>query len=772
MKQYQAWEKLLDDTTIEILFGGGAGGGKAQPLTAKIVTPNGFTTMGSLKVGDSVCTPKSTSKVIAIYPQGKKDIYEIVFQDGAKTRATADHLWDTWISSKGRRKLRTTEELLKLKSKAITPVGIATFREQSVMVNPYLLGVLLGDGGLTKHLTLTSADEEVIKEIEKRLPKGISIRQRNKIEYSIVCNSRNKKGYPVNYLADKLRSYKLFPIACADRFVPKDYLFNSVKIRTEILAGLLDTDGYVDLRGHISFTSKSKQLALDVQFLVRSLGGRATLKEVQKACNGKIGTYFTVYIRIKNSERFFFLRRKKNRCSVFNGGVSEIGRRIDSIKLVGNEEAQCISIADSRGLYLTDDFIVTHNTWLGAEWLMTNCYRYPGTRWAVGREELKRLRDSTLQTIFKVFQYHKIPREDWNYNAQDHYIDFKNGSRIMLLDLKFLPSDPFYERYGSLELTGAWIEEAGEVHFNAYDTLKSRVGRHRNDEYGVKGKSFITANPKKNWLYSTFYKPAKEGTLPPDKAFIQSLVGDNPYIETQYRKNLVSLRDKVQKQRLLYGNWEYEDDPTGLLTYDTISDLFSNKVSSGDDYLTADIARMGSDSTVVMIWNGLKIKKIYQFKKQLINITTQKINDILQENQIPRSHAIIDEDGIGGGVVDGLKGVRGFVANSRPLEGNYRNLKAQCGYLLAKRINARQMAISETQFEPLIIEELEQLKSKDPDKENKLELMPKDKIKEIIGRSPDFLDNMIMRMHFEINKPVEYIPQLSDEEVKSITSVY
>ena len=181
---------------------------------------------------------------------------------------------------------------------------------------------------------------------------------------------------------------------------------------------------------------------------------------------------------------------------------------------------------------------------------------YPGTKWFIGREELKRLRESTLITFFKVCTQYGIKRDkDFKYNGQDHYIQFANNSRIDLLDLRYLPSDPLYERYGSVEYTGGWIEEGGEVNFGAYDTLKTRIGRHLNDKYGILRKLFISCNPKKNWMHSTFYKPAKAGTLPGHQIYLAALVQDNPFIEKDYIEALKSTTDKVKKERLLKGNW-------------------------------------------------------------------------------------------------------------------------------------------------------------------------------------------------------------------------
>ncbi len=137
-------------------------------------------------------------------------------------------------------------------------------------------------------------------------------------------------------------------------------------------------------------------------------------------------------------------------------------------------------------------------TWTGAAWLLFMSLSYPNTKWFIGRAELKRITQSTYITFKKVCTQYHVPDELWNYNGQLNYIEFFNGSRIDFLDLKYNPSDPLYERYGSLEFTGGWIEEGGEVNFGAYDTLKTRIGRCMNREYGLKRKLFITCNPKKN----------------------------------------------------------------------------------------------------------------------------------------------------------------------------------------------------------------------------------------------------------------------------------
>lgn len=392
-------------------------------------------------------------------------------------------------------------------------------------------------------------------------------------------------------------------------------------------------------------------------------------------------------------------------------------------------------------------------SWLGCENLIVNSELYPGSRWFIGREELKRITQSTLITFSKVLKHHRIPYSHWKLNGQYNYLEnTQTGTRIDLLDLKYLPTDPLYERFGSLEYTGGWIEEAGEVHFKAFDVLKTRIGRHLNKEYSLLPKLLITGNPKKNWLYTTFYKPWKENKLPLQYAFVQSLYKDNPHTAKEYAQQLAEITDKETKERLMFGNWEYDDDPTALIEYDAITDLFTNTVVEGQKYITADVARQGSDKTVIKIWNGLHNYKTITKTKQGTNVTAEQIKELEKIHNVPRSHVIIDEDGIGGGVVDQLPGCKGFIAQTRPFrDENYQNLKAQCTYLLAKKVNAREIAITcdDATEKEQTIEELEQIKSKDTDKDGKLNIQPKDKIKEVIGRSPDYADSLMMRMYFE-----------------------
>jgi len=406
------------------------------------------------------------------------------------------------------------------------------------------------------------------------------------------------------------------------------------------------------------------------------------------------------------------------------------------------------------------------------------CETYPGTKWFIGRKELKRLMQSSYETFKKVCKHHKIPENHWKLNGQYNYIEFFNGSRIDLLDVNEVPSDPLFERFGSTEYTGGWLEEAGEIAFKAFDVLKTRIGRHMNKEYGLHPKMLLTCNPKKNWLKRIVWKPWKKGLLKPIYAYIQSLYSDNHYTADSYGEQLSEISDKVTRQRLKGGNWDYDDDDACLVNGDAIQDIWFNPIEeSNDRYAILDIARFGKDKTKLYLWEGYKVYRVITWANQDTAITSTKVKAILIKEGIPRSHLLGDEIGIGAGVIDQVKGMNGFIANSSPLERkdrekvpvmrngeiryitpkeNFKTLKDQCGWMLADKVNNYEISIEieDEELKEQIEEELSELKDAKPDEDVKKQLVAKDVIKENIGRSPDDLDCLLMRMWFDLS-PVD-----------------
>lgn len=404
-------------------------------------------------------------------------------------------------------------------------------------------------------------------------------------------------------------------------------------------------------------------------------------------------------------------------------------------------------------------------SWTGCVWLLFMCLIYPETKWFIGREELKRITKSTLITFFKVAKAYGAENE-FRFNAQSNTIIFKNGSIIDLLELKYLPRDPLYERFGSMEYTGGWIEEGGEINFGAYDILKTRIGRHYNDKYNIIAKVFITCNPKKNWLYTEFYKPFMKGGLKKGlKRFLQAFVQDNPFIESGYIERLRRTKDKSKRERLLNGNWDYDDNPYALCAFDSISYIFENDhvTRTGKKYITADIARFGSDSARIGVWDGWDLIEVQSFEISKTTEIQAAIDALRVKHQIPKYQCIADEDGVGGGVVDNC-GIKGFMNGSKPFKEklsdgvlevpNYEHLQTQCLFGIADKINEGAINISadvSPSEKEMIINELATIE-RDPSNTKKVALTSKAKIKGDIGKSPDWRDMILMRKFFDYSE--------------------
>lgn len=392
---------------------------------------------------------------------------------------------------------------------------------------------------------------------------------------------------------------------------------------------------------------------------------------------------------------------------------------------------------------------------LGCLWLIEMAQKYPGSRGLMGRSKLKTLKETTLNTFFQLSSELGISNQ-YNYNAQEHIIFWNNGSQILLKDLFLYPSDPEFDSLGSLEISHAFIDECNQIVYKAWQIVKSRI-RYKLNEFGIRPKMLGTCNPAKNWTKTEFYNPAKSKTLPETKKFIQALPSDNPHLPESYIQSLREL-EKNSRERLLNGNWDYDDDPAALIHYDAIIDCFSNNfVKPGIKYITADIARYGRDKTVIGVWSGFRLFKIYMIPKSGLDGVKDKLEQIRISENIPLNNIIVDEDGVGGGVVDFMK-CKGFVNNSSPISvgnktDNFRNLKSQCYFGISDRINSSQVYISaDVEDKQFIIEELQYVKQKNMDKDGKKEVLSKDEIKEQLGRSPDYADMIMMRYYFELRQ--------------------
>lgn len=439
--------------------------------------------------------------------------------------------------------------------------------------------------------------------------------------------------------------------------------------------------------------------------------------------------------------------------SKVTGGLARHEKQDEALHLLTDQETKFFMYGGAAG---------GAKSWTGCAWLGFSCLLYPGSNWFIGRKELKLITESVLKTFHKVAQAYGFD-DLYHYNAQKNYIRFKNGSNIDFKELRYLPNDPDYERLGSTEYTGGWIEEAPECPFESYDTLKSRVGRHFNDKYNVKGKIFLTANPNKNWAKKEFYDLDRKNQLPKGVKFLQCLVTENPFREKDYLENLHSLKDPAKRARLIDGNWDYADDPNALMNYDDIQMSYLNDHLTGSDYyLTADVARFGSDKAVILVWRGWAVVDYKTFDLSKITDLEASVNHFRRKYGIPAHHCIADQDGVGGGLVDSC-GILGFTNGATPfivptadniVKPRYNNLQTQCGYYLADKFTTYEIWLA-ADFSPKekeeIDEELAQLRSWKSDDDNRVYLLPKKEIKKNIGRSPDWRDALLMRSYFDLS---------------------
>ena len=399
-------------------------------------------------------------------------------------------------------------------------------------------------------------------------------------------------------------------------------------------------------------------------------------------------------------------------------------------------------------------------SYLGCFWIFSSACLYPGTRWVIARNELKVLKETTLNTLYELFSNEGFDSSNYTFNEVKGLFEFYNGSEIILKELIDKPSDRNFDRLGSLEITGAFVDECNQITEKAWKILKSRI-RYKLDENRLIPKILGTCNPAKNWVYSEFYKKAADKKLDSNKRFIQSLLGDNPHISKTYKQNLLDL-DEASKQRLLYGNWDYDDDPTKLCETAKIYEIWENdflKTTSfpKDRYLTADIALNGSDLFVVGVWDNFTLIHIETMEKSNGKEVEEQLKKLKLQYSVPNSNIIFDADGIGNFFKGIIKGTIGFTANpsKKALNGEskkYRCLNDQCIFYLCDYVNKNQIHIRPQMqiYKDKISEELGILRNHSYDQDARLAVTPKKVIMENIKRSPDFLDMMKMRMYFEL----------------------
>lgn len=397
-----------------------------------------------------------------------------------------------------------------------------------------------------------------------------------------------------------------------------------------------------------------------------------------------------------------------------------------------------------------------------ALWQMVSAAEYQGSRWLMGRAVLKTLKETTLATFFDVAkaQVKMEIGKHYTYNAQTGTIHI-GASTILTKDLAFYPTDPNFDELGSLELTGAGIDECNQTVVKAKDIVVSRI-RYKLDEFRLKPKCFLTCNPAKNWVYDEFFDPWRRGTLPPNRAFVQAFVTDNPafapipngdgtFRDHPYVESLKRLKGP-DRERLLMGNWDYEDSEWVLIPVDLIYSAYVNAtVPEGEPALIWDVAGPGSDRSVLALFSGMRCKFIRILEGEDVNEQAAVVAFTAKQEKVPAHRIVVDATGIGTGPAQLLRGCLNYKGGEKPVKNDdFRNFKSECSFELADYFADGLIAIDTEDHKEAVVRELGTLRQWKGDQDGKIQVTPKQEVRKELSRSPDIGDIFVMRMALEV----------------------
>lgn len=758
-----------------LIIGGKKGGGKCLSINTPVVTPFGYREIGDLKIGDIITNPVDggMQRVINIYDHENIDLYEVTFEDGSTCKCCDDHLWEVrqtgytkkkrmlyggdvkddyrvwtfrmirkWLDDQANGAHYMNGKKGSSKEYLVTPLcePVKFTKSGNCMhrpdIDPYIIGAIIGDGNISSGTSVSffSRDKEIVGYFEDG---GLdmshfSVREDGLVTYRI----------PQTQIRPALTTLRLSNERSEDMFIPTAYKWGRIEDRWAILQGLMDTDGYIDSRGHCSYTSVSKKLAEDVQFVVRSLGGTAKItvddNSGYRAEDGKFikcQTAYTVWIRIKESQRLFRLTRKQDRCKAFNGGVSEIARRIISYRYAGKEDARCITVDSPRGLYMINDFIVTHNTWISLfkaldyifnpDVIMRGFRKY--------EDDIERGIWSASKQVFKGFGTPVRSSYEWQFLGG-------RGASMRMEHLQDLGK--ISDRFRGSELAYIDIEELAEHTKDNVNVIFDFLSVNRNTA-GVKSQLVATCNPvgksnKLRLLLDWYIDPETDTIIPERDGKVRYMfnygsdiseiawgntwkeVYDNPaakakidalcegknlkpqdliltlqFIEGDYADNkILQSTDSRYVSRLaakggesvvndLSGVWRDIDSGTSLVSVGDMENFFAaSEHSSSDDVMraSADVAIVG-DFLVMWAARGHHIVDVEGLVGMSSDSVIPAIEQFLKKNGVHKENFTFDENGLGIWLRESsaFARSRGFNNKSAPSDTRlYNNLKSEC----------------------------------------------------------------------------------------------
>lgn len=813
----------LNDADI-LIIGGRRGGGKMNPIDTKIVTPFGLRRLGDLKVGSVISNPRTggMEKVVQIFEHKNKDVYEVQFADGATCECGLEHLWQIKLTNHQHKTRKINgygqeadwrvvpfsfikEHLDKnkdnkspYKRNVLIPVtqpvkftksGLSMW---SPNYDPYIIGALVGDGCLRQGaVKLTSADEEIVAQF-KQFQMSISQKEgANCKEYSI----RDAE------LKDALIKLKLYGLKSEEKFIPTCYKMGTIETRLAFMQGLMDTDGYVGASGKIYYSTVSPRLAEDVKFVIESLGGTATICK-KKAGYKKDGIYikcqdaYELYIRIDNKSQLFRLKRKIEKVKPYNGGVSQVHRRITGYRYIGKKDCRCITVDDIGSLYMTEGCVVTHNTF-AIELAPLRYIDNPLFSIHGFRKEENDIERGLWKTSKKLYMDVATPKES------DYSWVFPSGATSKYEHLH--DENKIDQRFRGTEMPFVMVDEVPQITKETFFTL---LASNRNT-IGVDNQFMGTCNPvgEKHWLHQFlwyyidpdtktiiperdgktiyFFKYGKEiseivwGMTKKEvyekaKDYIDSIfdkrleaLGQSPltlinslcFIEGQYAENAILMKNDPNylgnlaqqggesSYKDICGRWvDLDDNDEELIPASDWEACYGRPgCDEGEVTGVADVA-LSRDGLVLGAFRGNRLFAIESYRKVGSETAKGIVLNFMEKHGIPLRNFAFDSDGIGNYLKEPLKwgkgGAYAFNNNSASTDSRiWYNQKAECTEKFAQRVREGGFAIEPELRDKIIdgkplwesLAEQRRVIRRKQSNQSKFQVLPKNEMKMILG---------------------------------------
>ena len=782
-------EKVLTNPADIIICGGSRGSGKVLPNDTDIVTPFGYRKNGSLTVGSILIDPCTGGfeRVIQIFEHPNHDFYEITFDDGSTIECGLEHLWKVretgrqhkvrkingsgietdwriwdfgmikkWLDEQAEGKHYDRGSKRYLVIPLTEPVKFTrSTRDMKWRANldPYIIGALIGDGYLPEgedSVRLTSIDDEIVDQFRKE---GFDMThtyddQRSKaIEYRI----------PGEQIKEPLRKLGLLGCKSEDKFIPKCYKLAPVEDRWAIVQGLMDTDGTTDAKGNsCEFNTASERLAEDLRFVLESLGANVSITKKTGCGYKKDGVFipckdsYRLYIKIKNPERLFRLSRKKERCNQFNGGVSEVCRRIVSYRYVGKKDGRCITVDSPNALYMAKDFVVTHNTAVSLMGALAYADNPDINMYGFRRVEadVKRGIWKSCKPIFRGFA---------TFADTSFEVKFYGGNGATMKMEHLADLSKVKDRFRGAEMPYIVIEELAEFTRENLNVIFDLMGSNRSTT-GLPSRFICTCNPvgKSNklrlfldwWIDPETDEaiPERSGKIryfcrygedvmeiawgdtpeevyenPNAKAKIHSLSADPDNEFREYITSLTFIDGNYSENKILHvsdpkymnrissggsrstindirGVWRDVDDSQCLVSIAQMQSFFNNPQQpnlAGPNCAGGDIALSG-DLLVLWASSGYHIKDL----EARVGLKSEEvipfISSFLRRNNVSIENFVYDVNGIGGWLreSEALANATAFDNGGAALDKlDYTNLKSEFAGFLIDGINAGKFSI-------------------------------------------------------------------------------